>query len=263
MTAILSVTGLEKTFGSVTAARDISCEIPAGQTVGIIGANGAGKTTFVNLITGHLAPSKGCVRFEGRDVTGLPSRSICRLGISRSFQVAQIFPTMSVFENMCTAVAIAKAGGSLVRGATRALHAQATIEDAETALALFSLSASRNARASTLPQGLRKLLDIAMASAGHPRLLLLDEPTSGISVEEKYQLMDTIMGALKTRGITVLFVEHDMEIVQRFADRVLAFYDGTVIADGPPAIALADAKVREFVTGTTIHVRTPPGGAHA
>ena len=263
MTAILSVQGLEKTFGSVTAARDISCDIPIGQTVGIIGANGAGKTTFVNMVTGHLAPSKGTIRFEGRDVTGLPSRTICRLGISRSFQVAQIFPSLTVFENMCAARAIAKQDGKLLRGVMNALRSKATVAESEEALALFGLTASRDARASTLPQGLRKLLDIAMASAGAPRLLLLDEPTSGISVEEKYQLMDTIMAALKSRGITVLFVEHDMEIVQRFADRVLAFYDGTVIADGPPDVALADAKVREFVTGTQLHVRPSAGAAHA
>jgi branched-chain amino acid transport system ATP-binding protein len=98
----------------------------------------------------------------------------------------------------------------------------------------------------------RKLLDIAMATAGNPRVLLLDEPTSGISLEEKFGLMDVIMGALKARGTTILFVEHDMEIVQRFADRVLAFYDGTVIADGSPAEALGDERVREFITGTLI-----------
>jgi branched-chain amino acid transport system ATP-binding protein len=101
-----------------------------------------------------------------------------------------------------------------------------------------------------LPQGVRKLLDIAMATVGAPRVLLLDEPTSGISIEEKFGVMDVVMSALKSRKITVLFVEHDMEIVGRFAERVLAFYDGTVIADGPPAVALADARVRAFISGT-------------
>ena len=104
--SILSVRDLEKTFGSIVAARDISVEVPAEQTVGIIGANGAGKTTFINMITGHLRPTKGSIRFEGRDITGLPSREITRLGISRSFQVAQIFPSLTVSENMCAAAAI-------------------------------------------------------------------------------------------------------------------------------------------------------------
>src|SRR4029079_8168699 len=107
-------------------------------------------------------------------------------------------------------------------------------------------------QASTLPQGVRKLLDIAMAVAGSPRLLLLDEPTSGISIEEKFGLMDVVMSALKRRKITVLFVEHDMEIVERYADRVLAFYDGTVIADGTPQATLSDARVQELISGTTL-----------
>ena len=235
MSALLSVKGLEKTFGQVVAARDINVDVPQGQTIGIIGANGAGKTTFVNMITGHLTPSGGTIQFEGRDITGLPSRKIMRLGIARSFQVAQVFPTFSVFENLCAATAIARSGSSVVGAALSRFVSAETSADAETALAQFQIAQFRDALASTLPQGVRKLLDIAMATAGNPRVLLLDEPTSGISLEEKFGLMDVIMGALKARGTTILFVEHDMEIVQRFADRVLAFYDGTVIADGAPA----------------------------
>ncbi|WP_291859977.1 ABC transporter ATP-binding protein [Bradyrhizobium sp.] len=252
MSALLSVNGLEKTFGQVVAARDINVDIPQGQTVGIIGANGAGKTTFVNMITGHLTPSAGTIRFEDRDITGLPSRTIMRLGIARSFQVAQVFPTFSVFENLCAATAIARSGTSVIGAALSRFVSAETSADAETAIAQFQIAQFRDALASTLPQGVRKLLDIAMATAGNPRVLLLDEPTSGISLEEKFGLMDVIMGALKARGTTILFVEHDMEIVQRFADRVLAFYDGTVIADGSPAEALGDERVREFITGTLI-----------
>jgi branched-chain amino acid transport system ATP-binding protein len=130
------------------------------------------------------------------------------------------------------------------------LQAPATLADAEAAIELFRIAPYRHARASTLPQGVRKLLDIAMAVVGSPRVLLLDEPTSGISVEEKFAVMDVVMSALKTRKFTVLFVEHDMDIVARFADRVLAFYDGTVIADGTPAVALADPRVQTFISGT-------------
>jgi len=250
MTAILAVRDLEKTFGSVVAARDITLDVPPDQTVGIIGANGAGKTTFVNMITGHLRPSKGTISFEGQDITGRPSREITRLGISRSFQVAQIFPSLTVFQNMSAAAAIARAPSGFFGHATTPVESPHTVAQAEAAIELFRIARYRDALASTLPQGVRKLLDIAMAVAGSPRVLLLDEPTSGISIEEKFDLMDVVMSALKTRRITVLFVEHDMEIVERFADRVLAFYDGTVIADGTPAVALADARVQELISGT-------------
>jgi branched-chain amino acid transport system ATP-binding protein len=257
MNAILSVRDLEKTFGSIVAARDISIDIPALQTVGIIGANGAGKTTFINMITGYLRPSKGTIRFEDRDITGHSSREIVRLGISRSFQVAQIFPSLTVFENICAAAAIARGPANALAHALRPLRSPDTLAEAEAAIELFRIAAYRDARAATLPQGVRKLLDIAMAVVGWPRMLLLDEPTSGISIEEKFTLMDVIMTALKSRKITVLFVEHDMEIVARFADRVLAFYDGTVIADGAPAEALADPRVRTFISGT----KAPATGA--
>jgi len=250
MNAILSVRDLEKTFGSIVAARDITLDVPPQQVVGVIGANGAGKTTFINMITGHLRPTKGSIRFEDRDITGLPSREITRLGISRSFQVAQIFPSLTVFENMCAAAAIARGPEGMLARALVPLRSRATLEEADAAIELFGIGSWRDARSATLPQGVRKLLDIAMATVGAPRVLLLDEPTSGISIEEKFGVMDVVMSALKSRKITVLFVEHDMEIVGRFAERVLAFYDGTVIADGAPAVALADARVRAFISGT-------------
>jgi branched-chain amino acid transport system ATP-binding protein len=246
---ILSVRDLEKTFGSIVAVRGITLDVPAEQTVGIIGANGAGKTTFINMITGHLKPSKGTIRLEGRDITGWPSRAITRLGISRSFQMAQIFPSLTVFENMCAAAAAGGLDGALMQ-VLAPLRSPATVEQANAALEGFRIAPYRGALASTLPQGVRKLLDIAMAVVGSPRILLLDEPTSGISVEEKFGLMDLVMSALKSRKLTVLFVEHDMEVVARFADRVLAFYDGTVIADGAPALALADPRVQTLISGT-------------
>jgi branched-chain amino acid transport system ATP-binding protein len=262
MSAILAVRDLEKTFGSLVAARDINIEVPPLQTVGIIGANGAGKTTFVNMITGHLRPSKGSIWFEDRDITGRPSREITRLGISRSFQVAQVFPSLTVFENMCAASAIAHASGGLLTHVLTPVNSPGTVTEAEAALELFRIARYRDETAATLPQGVRKLLDIAMAVAGSPRVLLLDEPTSGISIEEKFDLMDVVMSALKSRNITVLFVEHDMEIVERFADRVLAFYDGTVIADGPPGETLANSRVQEFISGTKAKTPILTGEAH-
>jgi branched-chain amino acid transport system ATP-binding protein len=261
MSAILSVRDLEKTFGPLVAAHHITLDFPAEQTVGIIGANGAGKTTFINMVTGHLRPSQGSIHFEGLDITGLPSREITRLGISRSFQVAQIFPSLTVHQNICAAAAIARGRDSLLSRVLAPLASPENMAEADGIMALFQIAAYRDVAAVTLPQGVRKLLDIAMAVAGAPRVLLLDEPTSGVSIQEKFAIMDVVMAALASRRITVLFVEHDMEIVARFAARVLAFYDGTVIADGPPALALADPKVQAFISGTKTRAGAAPVGA--
>jgi branched-chain amino acid transport system ATP-binding protein len=260
MSDLLTVRHLEKTFGSLVAAHDINVSVPAEQTVGVIGANGAGKTTFINMITGHLRPTKGSILFEELEITGKAPREIVRLGISRSFQVAQVFPTLSVFDNMCVAAALARRRGGLLGAIATPLRAPEAVAEAEATIELFQIGRYRHTPASTLPQGIRKLLDIGMAVVAWPRLLLLDEPTSGISIEEKSDLMQVIVSALKTRKITVLFVEHDMEIVANFADRVLAFYDGTVIADDAPQAALGDAKVQELISG--VHLK-PRGAAHA
>jgi branched-chain amino acid transport system ATP-binding protein len=249
---ILQVEDLSKRFGSMLAARDITVSVPSQQTVGVIGANGAGKTTFINMITGHLRPTKGTIHFEEREITGLPSREITRLGISRSFQIAQIFGSLTTFENMCAAAAISRAPKHFMGHVLTPLRSLESVAEAETLLELFKIAPYRNMVAATLPQGVRKLLDIGMAIVGAPRLLLLDEPTSGISVEEKFHLMQVVMSALRNRNITVMFVEHDMEIVERFADRVLAFYDGTVIADGSPAATLADPRVRTLISGSKV-----------
>src|SRR5262245_43118786 len=204
VTSILSVRDLEKSFGRVIAARDISLDVPVEQTIGIIGANGAGKTTFINMITGHLRPTKGSIAFEGREITGRAPREITRLGIARSFQVAQIFPSLTLFENMCAAAAVARGPDSTLRRALMALRSPRIVAEAEALLTLFGIARYADHRAATLPQGVRKLLDIGMALAAWPRLLLLDEPTSGISIEEKYDIMSVVISALKARRITVL-----------------------------------------------------------
>jgi len=243
---ILRVEGLEKTFGAVVAASNINIDVHAGEIIGIIGANGAGKTTFVNMVTGYLAPSAGSIRFEERELIGLAPREVTQAGISRSFQVSQVFSTMSVAENILTALAIARNKGfDLLRPMSRP-----ELEDKCTeVLERYGIAEHRDHIAATLSQGARKLLDIAMAVVSEPRILLLDEPTSGISVEEKFDLMDVVMNALREDNVTVLFIEHDMEIVERYVSRVIAFYQGEVICDESPAAALADPKVQEYVIG--------------
>ncbi len=246
MTALLSAQGLNKSFGAVTAARDIDIDVAAGETVGIIGANGAGKTTFVNMVTGYLKPTTGTIRFGGEDITALPPRMIVRKGIGRSFQIPQVFGTMTARENLMVALGVADpAGISLWRPLVR----RDFLDRAEATLGRFGIAAHGDTEVRLLAQGVRKLLDVAVATVRQPRLLLLDEPTSGISAEEKFSVMETLMAALRVEQVTVLFVEHDMQIVGKYAERVIAFYDGTVIADGPPDRVLDDANVRRHVIG--------------
>lgn len=255
---LLETRDLNKHFGAVTAADNINVSVVAGEIVGIIGANGAGKTTFVNMVTGYLKPSSGQIFLRGKDITAHKPRQITRLGMSRSFQVPQVFGSQSVFENLLAAAGIA----DNLKGvsALKPLYRPELIERADSILKRYEIEKYREQLTSTLPQGVRKLLDIAMAMVSQPSVLLLDEPTSGISVEEKFDLMDVVMSALKEADVTVLFIEHDMEIVERYVTRVLAFYEGRIIADGPPEQALNDPEVREFVIGEP---RMPEGAPNA
>ena len=243
---ILEVRDLLKTFGAVVAAKDINVDVSKGEIVGIIGANGAGKTCFVNMVTGYLAPTAGSIKFGGVEIIGKGPREVTHSGISRSFQVSQVFHTMTVAENLMIALAIAENRGMK---ALAEMDSDELREKRDIVLRRYQLEAYADLTVSALSQGVRKLLDIAMAVVSKPRILLLDEPTSGISVEEKFDFMDVVMGALKEDEVTVLFVEHDMEIVERYVSRVLAFYQGEIIADMTPKKALADDKVQEFVIG--------------
>ncbi|MBI5067606.1 MAG: ABC transporter ATP-binding protein [Deltaproteobacteria bacterium] len=254
MSAILETRGLTKAFGAVVAANDLSVSVAPDTVVGLIGGNGAGKTTFLNLVTGYQKPTAGTVTFEGRDITGLAPRRITRLGICRSFQIPQVFDTLTAYENLLVGLGIVSLGRRAFVGS--ALGDQAPEAVAEEMLQRFRLGEWRDAPASALPEGVRKLLDIAMALAVKPRILLLDEPTSGVSADEKFALMDLVLGAIRADKVTVLFVEHDMDIVRRYTERILAFYDGRIIADGMPDRVLADAEVRRYVTGEPV-----PGGA--
>ncbi len=246
MAIVLEARGLNKTFGAVTAASDINVAVEKDSVVGLIGSNGAGKTTFINMVTGYLKPTSGAILFDGRDITPLSPRLITRLGICRSFQIPQLFASLTVYDNLMTGVGVVYSGG----GWSDSTPLEGTPEQAvETMLERFGLTAYRDKKASMLPEGVRKLLDIAMAMAVKPKVLLLDEPTSGVSADEKFGLMDMVMEAVRAQGVTVLFVEHDMEIVGRYTQRILAFYEGRIIADGEPAKVLADAEVRKYVTG--------------
>jgi branched-chain amino acid transport system ATP-binding protein len=254
MASILDAQHLSKSFGAVVAANDVSAAIEKDSVLGLIGTNGAGKTTFINMITGYLKPDHGTIAFEGRDITRLPPRDITRLGITRSFQIPQLYSSLTVLENMLVALGVvlrnAGRGGYFSRGRPRVPGFDAPAEEAaERLLERFGLAEYRDRNTQVLPGGVRKLLDIALAMVAKPKILLLDEPTSGVSAQEKFGIMEMVLGAVRAEGATVLFVEHDMEIVSRFAQRVLAFYDGRIIADAAPEVALADPEVKRFVVG--------------
>jgi branched-chain amino acid transport system ATP-binding protein len=245
MSPVLEAQGLQKAFGAVTAAADVSLAFERDSVVGLIGANGAGKTTFLNLVTGYLKPDRGSIRFEGRELTGHTPREITGLGICRSFQIPQLFHSLSVRENLLVAEGIA---------ASQGIAGVDGVEEATDALLeRFGLAQYAAQAAGLLSEGVRKLLDIAMALVAKPKVLLLDEPTSGVAADEKFGIMDLVMSAQRGQGVTVLFVEHDMDIVARYAARVVAFYDGRVIADGAPQQVLGDAEVRRYVIGEEAH----------
>jgi branched-chain amino acid transport system ATP-binding protein len=247
---IVVARGLKKRFGAVVAADDVTVEIRPREILGVIGANGAGKTTFVNMVTGYLKPDEGTILFRGTDITRLAPRDVTRLGIRRSFQVAQLFPNLSVRDNILVALASAERSRPSLMTALRTLDSIARANDILAKLGLQDAAA----RATTeLPQGRRKLLDIALAMVGRSAVLLLDEPTSGISTAEKFPLMDLVLEAVAAEEAAVLFVEHDMELVERYAERVIAFYEGRVIADGTPTKVLADPDVRRYVVGAELH----------
>jgi branched-chain amino acid transport system ATP-binding protein len=251
MAIVLEAKALNKTFGAVTAAKDINVAIEQDAIVGLIGSNGAGKTTFINMVTGYLKPSSGSIDFGGCDITPLNPRQITRLGICRSFQIPQLFNSLTVYDNLLVGIGIVVSGG---KNWSQASHHMGTPQEAvDGMLERFRLTEYRDKLAGVLPEGIRKLLDIAMAMAVKPKILLLDEPTSGVSADEKFTLMDMVMEAVSAQKVTVLFVEHDMEIVNRYTHRVLAFYEGRVIADGVPAAVLGDIEVRKYVTGESAH----------
>ncbi|MCC6887657.1 MAG: ATP-binding cassette domain-containing protein [Hyphomicrobiales bacterium] len=245
MTPILSVADLHINFGGVRAADGVNLEIYPHELVAIIGPNGSGKTTFLNLCTGYISPTQGSVAFEGQRITNLSPRQITRRGIARAFQIPQLFTGHSLIENVMLAIA-ARRG---IWQAMRPLAQQAYVEEARRVLALLSLDGAENQPTDTMAEGVRKLADIAIALALNPRLLLLDEPTSGVSTAEKFPLMDKIVSVLRAEKITALFVEHDMDMVERYADRVLVWDSGRVIAAGAPAEILRSSDVLERVVG--------------
>jgi branched-chain amino acid transport system ATP-binding protein len=245
---LLETRGLTLAFGGVVAADAIDFTLQAGERLAVIGQNGAGKTTFVNICTGFLKPTAGQVLFKGQDITTLPPRRIVRLGLARSFQLPQLFLDHTV--RQCLEIAAAARSGRL--SLFTALGDAVDAREIDHTLELVDLRQRAGDPASSLPEGQRKLLDVAMALVLNPQLLIMDEPTSGVASEDKHALMATLMRALDERKVTAWFVEHDIDIVTRYATRVAAWIAGKVAADGPPAQVLADPQVRREVLGQPV-----------
>jgi branched-chain amino acid transport system ATP-binding protein len=245
---ILEARGIRQFYGDFCALDGVSLALDAGQLVSIIGPNGAGKSTLVNVLTGLLHPSAGTVRFKGRDIRGIGTVRLARLGLARSFQLVQIFPQLTVLETLQAAI-LSRLGRG--RRLLAALAADREVhEDAVRVAELFGLAEKLHAPSRTLPQGDKKLLDVAAAFALRPDAILLDEPTSGVSTRDKTTVMQMLVRASRGMGVqAILLVEHDMDIVFGYSDRIIALQQGRILADTTPAGLRADEAVMAAVVG--------------
>jgi branched-chain amino acid transport system ATP-binding protein len=246
---LLECRGLVRRFGALVAVDAVDLSVEPGEIRAVIGPNGAGKSTLFNLITAELKPTAGTVRFDGDDVTGLPVHAVAQRGIARTFQRCHVFPALSVRENVRLAAQAREArrwqplGGGAVLARSRAA--------ADAALERLRLTRFAGLAAGTLSHGDQRLLEVAMALAQRPRLLMLDEPTQGLSIEETDRAVDILKAMLAGGGLSVLLVEHDMEVVFKLADTITVLHRGRVIADGPPEAVRSDATVQSAYLGGT------------
>jgi branched-chain amino acid transport system ATP-binding protein len=240
--AVLEVRNLAKAFGGLQAVDDVSFTVAAGELVALIGPNGAGKTTCFNLVNGQLAPDAGEVRLLGARIDGKPAAAIAHLGVGRTFQVAATFASMTVRESVNLALA-AHAGRQHRFAWAAATHDSAPL------LARVGCAELANAHTATLAYGEAKRVELALALAGRPRLLLMDEPTAGMSPRSRATLMHITSAIARTDGIAVLFTEHDMDMVFGFADRVIVLDRGRIIAQGTPDAIRADPQVQAVYLG--------------
>ena len=244
---LIQLDGLTKRYGALVAVDNVDMVVAGGEVRAVIGPNGAGKTTLFHLITGVVKPTEGRVRFAGAEITGLSAHRICQLGLSRTFQLTSLFPEMSARENATLAAQARHPrrwqpfGGSSVFASAR--------QAGDAALEQLGLTHVAGRVAGLLSHGDQRLLEVAMAMAQQPKVLLLDEPTQGLSVEETAQAVETLARFLDKARITVLLVEHDMEVVFRLAHKITVLHRGGVIADGTPAAVKADARVQAAYLG--------------
>ena len=244
---LLECRGLVRRFGALVAVDGIDLAVEPGEIRAVIGPNGAGKSTVFNLITSVLRPSAGQVIFAGEDVTGMPVHEVAQKGIARTFQLCHIFPALTVRENVRIAAQARDGRRWQFLGGGRVLNRSASAADE--AIARMRLTRMADATAAMLSHGDQRLLEIAMAIAQKPRLLMLDEPTQGLSIEETGRAVQILKDMLTEGDLSVLLVEHDMEVVFKLADNITVLHRGRVIADGSPAAVRASAQVRSAYLG--------------
>jgi len=248
MTTLIETAEVSKTYGDFVALDRVSLAIGAGEFVSIVGPNGAGKTTLVNLLTGLLVPSAGRVRFKGRDIAGVGPVALAKLGMARSFQLVNMFANLTVRETISVGV-VSRLGRS--GSWWRSLRGDRAIAEAVERVAhLFQLDPKLESRVSALSQGEKKLLDVASAFALEPEVILMDEPTSGVSTGDKHVIMGLLVDGARAVGVqAIIQVEHDMDLVERYSDRVIALQEGRVLADAKPEAFFADEHLIATVIG--------------
>jgi len=242
---VLEVRGVRKLFDGFLAVDGVNVTVSRGEICAIIGPNGAGKTTLFNCITGHLVPDGGEVRFKGRNIAGRPAHEICRQGIARSFQRVNIFPRLTVFENIQAALLSHRGRGRDLFTPVEGLYREQTL----TLLQQVGLAVAAEVVSGTLSYGYQKQLELGIALASQPDLLLLDEPTAGMSAQETRQTITLIERIARGQGLTLLFTEHDMDVVFSIAQRITVMHQGRIIAEGSPVEVRADAEVRRVYLG--------------
>ena len=246
MTPVLAVSNLRKAFGGVHAVDDVSFALASGELLALIGPNGAGKSTCFNMLNGQLGPDSGAIQLDGADITGLTPRQIWRRGVGRTFQITATFGSMSVIENVQMVLLSHHRQLNRLWRPAASRHADA----ARALLARVGMAAQADRPCGILAYGDLKRVELAIALAHRPKLLLMDEPTAGMAPQERLDLMELTRQLVREQGVSVLFTEHDMDVVFGHADRVLVLNRGRLIAEGPPAAVRADPAVQEVYLGS-------------
>jgi branched-chain amino acid transport system ATP-binding protein len=246
---ILQTVDLKRYFGDTRAVDNVNLTINEGEFISLVGPNGAGKTSLVNVVSAYLRPDSGKVIFLGQDVTDASVTDRVKAGIARSFQLVNLFDDLSSFDNI--ALAIFSREGKTRNLAKIAHRDHAVSAETDGVLTQFNLMSKRNVPARDLSQGERKLLDVAIAYALKPKLLFLDEPTSGVSTRDKGQIMDTIASVVRGEGITAVIVEHDMDVVFKYSDRIVVMQQGAILAEGAPDEIRNNDQVAMVLLGTS------------
>ena len=245
---ILKISGLSKSFGKYAVLTDVNYSLLKGEIAAIIGPNGAGKTTFFNLITGYHNADSGTVRFQGREITDWPRHRIARAGISRAFQVSNIYPRLTTYENVRQAILAQKKRTLDIFTPANGLARESTLE----LLELTGLLSNRDTVAGILSQGDKKKLELALALAGKPEMLLLDEPTAGMSSEETHETMDLVKRLNAQISLTILFTEHDISVIFGYARKLSVLYQGVLIAEGTPEEVRKNEEAQKCYLGEEV-----------